>query len=160
MRVWEGRTLIISTLLIVGVVALSGCGVVRDTVDGMAGQETTSQPLSPHSSDGAEVDDLVVTVTVESDADTTGELSVNIGSPETAKSLREDSVRLPFTQNFSVSKRVIFPLRNARVEVKADHAASYIECRISVDGQVVATHRAVGSAATATCDRSLQLGPS
>lgn len=160
MRIRERRALITSMPFVVGVVALSGCGVVRDTVDGMARQETTSQPLSPHSPDVAEVDDLVVTVTVESDADTTGELSVNIGSPGTAKSLREDSVRLPFTQNFSVSKRVIFPLRATHVEVKADPAASYIECRISVDGQVVATHRAEGSAATATCDRRLQLGPS
>lgn len=160
MHVWKSRTVIASALLVLGLVTLSGCGVVRDTVEGMSGQEPTSQPSTPSSTTAAGEDDLIVTITVESDADTTGELSVNIDSPGDGQSLREDSVRLPFARDFNVPTDAMFPLRATHVEVKTGPAATYIQCTISVDGQVVATHRAEGSAATATCHRKLQLGPS
>ena len=160
MRVRSKRAFIAFVLCVTGVVTLGGCGVVQDTIDGMTGQEATSRPSSPYSPDAAGTEDLTVTVTVESDADTTGELSVEIDAPGGGQSLREESVRLPFTRDFTVPTDTMFPLRTTHVEVEAGPTASYIECSISVDGQVVASHRAEGSAATAICDRRLQLRPS
>ena len=156
----EKQALIASALLAVVVVALSGCGVVQDTVDGMTEPSATSQPSRPSPPRPEETDGLTVTITVESDAETSGELTVDVDSPGGGQSLRTKSVPLPFKREYTVATDSMFPLRATHVEVVADPAASYIECSISTGGQVVASHRAEGSSATATCDRSLRLGAS
>ena len=160
MRAGRRRVLVASTLFSVGVAALSGCGVVQDPFEGVIGQGSTSQPSHPSSPQIDGLEDLTVTITVESDADTSGELSVEIDSPGSGQSLHEESVSLPFDQDFAVAMDSPLPLRDTRVEVDAGPGASYIECSIILNGEAVASHRAEGSAATATCDRGLQVGPS
>ncbi|WP_185744363.1 hypothetical protein [Arachnia propionica] len=46
------------------------------------------------------------------------------------------------------------------VEVDAGPGATHVGCSIIVDGQVVASRRAEGGLAKATCERGLRLGPS
>lgn len=139
---------------------VSGCGVVEDTIDGMTGNnEPAEQPATP-TDEQTPSEGLVVVVTVESDAPTTGELMIEIDSPRNSQSLREDSVEVPFEHEFTVAADIAFPLRNSRVEVDAGPGATYVECSIAVNENVVSTHRSEGSAATAVCERGLQLGPS
>lgn len=158
MRVPRRHGLIAPLLLLMGIVASSGCGVVQDTVDGMTGQASASDPSTSSHNHGSE--DLTVTVTVDSDVATSGEISVDIDSPSRSHSLREASVQLPFEQQFAMATDSPFPLRNIRVEVNAGPGATHVECSIIVDGQVVASHRAEGGLAKATCERGLRLGPS
>lgn len=124
------------------------------------GRLTGQGPSNSSSSEGGGLEDLTVTITVDSDSDTSGALTVELVSPSGNQSLREDSVALPFTRDFTVPTDRIFPLRDTRVEVTAGPGASYIECSITMNGEVVASHRAEGSAAQAACDRRLRLGPS
>lgn len=140
---------------IVGLV--SGCGVVEDTIDGMTGNNETAEPFE----NGQTANEgLVVEVTVESDAPSTGELTIEIDSPRNSQSLSENAVDAPFKHDFTIPTDIAFPLRNSRVEVDGGPGATYIKCTITVDGDVVSTHRAAGTSATAVCERGLQLGPS
>lgn len=136
---------------------VSGCGVIDDTIDAMRGHNENPEQLQ---SDQTANEDLLVEVTVESDAPSTGELTIEIDSPRNSQSLGEDSVDVPFKHDFAISTDVAFPLRNSRVEVDAGPDATYIECIITVNGDVVSTHRAEGATASAICDRGLRLGPS
>ncbi|GGM49691.1 hypothetical protein [Microbacterium saperdae] len=143
---------------------LVGCGVVDDTLEGLgaSGPAPSSSPPSsapPEPSATAE-GSIVVTVEIDSDAATATDLAVDIDSPSTSQSLYEDEVQVPFRHDFTVSTDAFFPLRGTTVEVHAAPDATFVSCSITVDGEVVATHRSEGSGATATCERRLQLGPS
>lgn len=51
-------------------------------------------------------------------------------------------------------------IQPSHVEVDAGRDATWIECRIIVNDQVVASHRSEGSNARAVCDQRPRLGPS
>lgn len=138
---------------------LAGCGVVEDTLDGLTGSSTSPPPST--SEPGSTVEgSIVVTVEIDSDGTTATDLAVEINSPSSPQSLYEDSVPVPFSRDFTVSTDAFFPLRGTTVEVHAGPDATFVRCRILVDGEEVATHRSEGSGATATCERRIQLGPS
>ncbi|PXA79709.1 MULTISPECIES: hypothetical protein [Auritidibacter] len=145
------------SLMLIGLplaLAMSGCAVLEDTVDGVMGRGPGSPeptPLSPS---------LSVTVEVESDSPVSGELSISIDGATDSQSVEEGSVDLPYSAVFDVPSDAPFPYRGSRVEVSAAQDASWIECRILMDEKVVASHRAEGSNARAVCERNLRLGPS
>lgn len=139
-------------------VLLVGCGVVEDTLEGL-GASGGSSPAPPEPSATAG-GSILVTVEIDSDAPTATDLAVNINSPSSPQSLYEDEVQVPLTHDFTVSTDAFFPLRGTTVEVDAGPGATFVSCRILVDGEEVATHRSEGSGATATCERRIQLGPS
>lgn len=136
-----------------------GCGVVDDTLDGLTVAPATPSPLTSEAG-GSARESIVVTVEIDSDGSIAQDLAIEIRSPRSPQSLLEDAVSLPFRHEFTVSTDAFFPLRATRVEVHAGPGATFIRCRILVDGVEVATHRSEGSRATATCERRLQLGPS
>lgn len=141
--------------------SVSGCGVIDDTIEGLtATGPATPVPPAAGSDDASSSDEIIVTAIVTSDAAETGEITVTVDAPRDSQSFAQDSVDLPFEHEFTVPKDVAFPFRGSRIEADAGPGASWIECRILVDGEEVATHRAEGSASTAVCDRRLQLGPS
>lgn len=80
MCVGEKRTLTASTPFTVRAVALSRYRARQDTIKGMAGKETTSQPPNPNPLQTKGRDDLTATITVRRDAETPSEIAVNIGS--------------------------------------------------------------------------------
>lgn len=137
----------------------SGCGLVENTVNGTIGRVPSNPPSDPELPEIERLN-LTVTVVVDSDAKTTGALTIDIDSPSGDQSLREDSVSIPFEQDFTIPTDTAFPLRNTRVEASAGPGASYVECKIIVNGDTVAAHRSTGSSATASCERGLRLGPS
>jgi hypothetical protein len=138
---------------------LAGCGVVEDTLDGLA--SFSLPPAAGTSEPGPTVDgSIVITVEIDSDGTTATDLAVEINSPSSPQSLYEESVQIPFSGNFTVSTNAFFPLRGTTVEVYAAPDATFVTCRILVDSEEVATHRSEGSGATANCERRLQLGPS
>lgn len=138
---------------------LVGCGVVEDTLNGLTGSSPSPPPgtSEPGSTAGGSI---VVTVQVDSDGTTATDLAVEINSPSSPQSLHEDSVPVPFSHDFTVSTDAFFPLRGTTVEVHPAPDATFVSCRILVDGEEVATHHSEGSGATATCERRIQLGPS
>lgn len=151
----SARRVVPLAIVCAAAVGLVGCGVLEDTIEGI----TATGPATPAPPpDGAE--DIIVTAEIESDASVSGELSITIDSPRNKQSLNETSVEIPFQHEFTVTTDVAFPLRGSRIEVDAGPGANWIECRILVDGDVVASHRSEGDAATAVCERKLQLGPS
>lgn len=138
---------------------LAGCGVVEDTLDGLTGSSPSPPPGTSEPGSTAE-GSIIVTVEIDSDGTTATDLAVEINSPSSPQSLYEDSVPVPFSRDFTVSTDAFFPLRGTTVEVHAAPDATFVRCRILVDGEEVATHRSEGSGATATCERRIQLGPS
>lgn len=138
---------------------LAGCGVVEDTLDGLTGSSPSPPPGTSEPGSTAE-GSIVVTVEIDSDGTTARDIAVEINSPSSPQSLYEDSVPVPFSRDFTVSTDAFFPLRGTTVEVHAAPDATFVSCRILVDGEEVATHRSEGSGATATCERRIQLGPS
>lgn len=156
------RKTILAVAMVGGLtVAASGCGVIDDTIEGLTatGPATPAPPAGGDGSEGTGTD-IVVTAIVTSDAAKSGEILVTVDAPRDSQSFAEDSVELPFEHEFSVPTDVAFPFRGSRIEVDAGPGATWIECRILVDGEEVATHRAEGGASTAVCERRLQLGPS
>lgn len=156
------RKTILAVAIVGGLITgASGCGVINDTVEGLTatGPATPDPPAGGSGSDGAGAD-IIVTAVVTSDAPQTGEISVTVDAPRDSQSFAEDSVELPFEHEFTVPTDVAFPFRGSRIEVDAGSGATWIECRILVDGEEVASHRAEGGASTAVCERRLQLGPS
>lgn len=149
-------------LFTVAVLTLSGCGVLKDTFEAMTDDDdnSTSESRDSGGSSYTSGDAKVVTVKITSDGATSGELSVELDTANDDQSYHEASVDLPFEREFSVALDAPFPLRSTHVEVEASPDATYIECSILLDGNEVASHRAEGGQARATCDRHLQLGPS
>jgi hypothetical protein len=138
---------------------LAGCGVIGDALDGRNGYSPS--PAEGRSEPGPTADgSIVVTVEIESDGSTATDLAVAIHSPGSPQSLYQDSAPVPFSRDFTVSTEASFPLRGTTVEVHAAPDATFVTCRILVDGEEVARHRSEGSRATATCERRLELGPS
>ncbi|KZE90566.1 hypothetical protein [Microbacterium sp. TNHR37B] len=136
-----------------------GCGVVDDTLAGLTGAPASPSPLASDPGTTAQRS-IVVTVEIDSDGSTAEDLAVEIRSPRNPQSLFEDAVSVPFRREFTVSTDAFFPLRATTVEVHAGPGATFVRCRILVDGVEVASRRSEGSRATATCERRLQLGPS
>lgn len=150
----------LSTLLLSSsLMLLAGCGVINDSLGGFGtpGPSPSADPAGPGATGGGLI---VVTIEIDSDVSTANDLAVEIESPSTPQSLRENQVQVPFSRDLTVSMNTAFPLRATTVRVNAAPGAAFVSCSISVAGQVVATHRSEGSGATATCERRLQLGRS
>jgi len=138
---------------------VAGCSVVDDSLDGLTGSPPppTAGAWEPGPiADGS----IVVTVEIDSDGSTATDLAVEITSPRSPQSLYEDSTPVPFSRDFTVSTDAFFPLRGTTVQVHAAPDATFVTCRILIDGEEVATHRSEGSRATATCERRLPFGSS
>lgn len=123
---------------------LSGCG----------GLPSGGTPSSSAPAGGA----LHLRVEITSDVDTAAELSVDIDANE-PQQLEKTNASLPFDTQFDVPTNTPFPLRGFSVEATAAPGSEWIECRVTLDGQVAAEDRATGPGATATCSKQLRLGP-
>lgn len=157
--------------LTVSLLLLTGCGVIEDTVDGtvegLTGSDQSEEapdapPSSPsdEASDPSDADQIVIEVRFESDGGTAQNVEVEVDSTTSPQSLREDTVDLPFSEEFLIDKTKPFPFRNVTATADAADGATYISCEIIVDGDSVASYQSSGSNARAECERGLRLGPS
>lgn len=134
---------------------------IRKTVEGLTATGPTV-PTEPtrRREDASDRDDIIVTAIVTSDVVEAGDISVTVDGPREGESFAHESVALPFEREFTLPTDVASPYQGSRIEVDAGPGTTWIECRILVDGEEVATHRAEGGASTAVCERRLQLRPS
>lgn len=157
--------------LAVSLLLLTGCSVIEDTVDGTvegltgSGQSEEASEAPPSSSpdeasDPSDADQIVIEVHFESDGATARDVEIEVDSTTSPQSLREDTVELPFSEEFLIDKTKPFPFRNVTATADAAEEATYISCEIIVDGDSVASYRSEGSNARAECERGLRLGPS
>lgn len=107
----------------------------------------------------ASSDALVVRVEVTSDAATASRMRVEIDAREDPQRVDQRDVSLPYKEEFEVSKDMPFPLTGSSVEATTGPDATWIDCRIVLDGKIVAENRAEGAGATAVCEQKLRLGP-
>jgi hypothetical protein len=158
----------------------AGCGVVRDTIDGMnvspsdepyPSGEAAPEPRREAEGEGQEAgearedtgdapgDVIVVTVAVESDGATARDLVIDIDGRKHSQNVNEQSVKLPYTADFEVPMDAMFPLKATSVQAKAADGATGISCSISYDGEVVATGESRGGQAAVACLKKFELGP-
>lgn len=151
---------------LVSMLALSGCGVVEDTLEGLTGtapSHETPRPApsgSAHESEAPDGEQIVIEVRFESDGATAADVVIEVESTTSPQSFRDDLVDLPFQQEFRVDTGKPFPFRNVTATADAADGATYISCEIIIDGESVASHRSTGGNARAECERGLRLGPS
>jgi hypothetical protein len=145
----------VAAVLVAGAVMLSGCGVIEDTVDGFTGS-----PIPTGTPDLEAADEIVIEVRFDSDGGTARSVEVDIDSPSSPQSLREDAVDLPFSKEFTIEANEFLPFRGVTAQAEAGEGATFISCEIVMDGEVVASHHGSGSDARAECERQLRLGPS
>lgn len=110
---------------------------------------------SPTSSAGL----MLVEVAIRSDVDTAAQVDIDVDTIDDPQRVEDENVTLPFAEQFDVSTAKPFPLRGVTVEATATPDARWIECEVSLDGDVIAKDRAEGPGATATCTKELRLGP-
>ncbi|WP_405097891.1 MmpS family transport accessory protein [Micromonospora sp. NBC_01412] len=142
-RVARGAA-VVATMAMVAAI-LAGCAFLPWS--GGGGQSSASS------------DAMVVEVEVTSDAATASQLRVVVDAREDPQRVDQHDVSLPYGERFEVSKDVPFPLTGSLVEATAGQDATWIECRIILDGEVVAENRAEGAGATAVCEKKLRRGP-
>lgn len=126
-------------------VALVSCSALPSSKDG-------SSPSSP-----AGV--MLVEIAIGSDVGTASQVQVDIDAREDSQRIDEQNVSLPFADQIEVSTRVPFPLKGVTVKATGASGAGWIECQVSLDGEVISEGRAEGSGATAMCTKELDLGP-
>lgn len=143
-------------IILTGILAavLTGCAVVEDTWEGLTGEDTSPSASAQNTSN------ILVKVEIESDSNTSGEVEIKIEAAQDSLSYSQDTVELPFSKEFEVPSDSFFPFRNSYVEVESHPDANWVECRLIMNNEVVASHRSEGSGARAVCERGLQLGPS
>lgn len=124
--------------------ALAGCGVLP----GSGGD-------APTQTSGT----LLVEIMVSSDVDTAARIEMDVDAREDPQQSDDENVPLPFRQQFEVPTNVLFPLSGVSVEATAAPDATWIDCQILLDGEVIVEDRAKGSDATAGCSKELRLGP-
>ncbi|MEB4615957.1 hypothetical protein [Leucobacter sp. M11] len=137
-----------------GVLLLSGCLVldsiregVSGTVDSLSGKPVPELP-----------DDLFVVLELDSDADL-AELAVELDARVNPTDTTEQNVTAPATRKYEVDTSVPFPLLGARAELTAGEGATFVACRLIVDGTERASNRVEGPGSTVTCEHRFQLGP-
>lgn len=145
----------LTALLTAGLLCMTGCGVITDTVDGMTG--TSNQDQTP---DTVTADRIVIEVRFESDGDTARAVEVEVNSSTSPQSLRENVVDLPFSEEFTIETDGFLPFRGVTASAEVGEGGSFISCEIVIDGDVVASHHSSGTNALAECERRIQLGPS
>ena len=156
MTVKQGfRAGVLTAVLTAGLLCVTGCGVIADTVDGMTGTSTQAE-----TTDAATADRIVIEVRFDSDGDTAHTVEVDVDSSTSPQSLREDVVDLPFSHEFTIETDGFLPFRGVTASAEAREGASFISCEIVIDGEVVASHHSSGSNALAECERRIRLGPS
>jgi uncharacterized protein YceK len=139
---------------------LSACGVVRDTIDGFHGEPPSTAGANAQSTDeSGDTDAINVVVTIQSDADTASDVTIDVKGRKHSETVNEPAVDLPDSKEFQVPSDTWFPLQETRAEATASPTASQISCSISYAGEVVATHVAKGASAKAICDKHFELGP-
>lgn len=152
-QVWFLRKNIRHLVLLVGVlIMLSACGTVKDTIDGMTGEESKKEV-------DKDSDAIIVEVVVESDGDSVVGLEVEINARKNPESVYFDSIEVPYREKFAVSKDVPIPLTSTLVKAGVADDASWVSCTILYDGEVVATHESRGDGGKAVCEKSFRLGP-
>lgn len=128
---------------------LSGCAIGQGLSDGFSGgfRGTTSNPTP-----------LLVTLEVDSDAELASVL-VDIDAKRDPERTTEQLVATPFVREYEVDTGVIFPLRGVTAELTAGPEASFVSCRLTIDGDEKANTRAEGPGAVAACEFAFRLGP-
>ncbi|XID93369.1 hypothetical protein ACF3MZ_02190 [Paenibacillaceae bacterium WGS1546] len=140
-------------VLLIGVwLMLSACGIAKDTIDGMTGEESKEEM-------GKDSDVIIVEVVIESDGDSATDLEVDINARKNPESVYFDSIDVPYREEFAVSKDAFIPLTSTLVKAEKADDASWISCTILYDGEVVANHRSRGDRAQAVCEKAFRLGP-
>lgn len=102
---------------------------------------------------------LLVEIMVRSDVNTAARIEVDVDARDDPQQSDDENVSLPFSQQFEVSTSVPFPLSGVSVEATAAPDATWIECQVLLDGEVIVEDRAEGSEATADCSKELRVGP-
>lgn len=123
---------------------LAGCGVLPG-----GGDDTPSQTSGT----------LLIEIIVTSDVDPAARVEVDVDAREDLQQSDDENVPLPFSQQFEVSTNVPFPLTGVSAEAEAAPDATWIECQVLLDGEVIVEDRAEGSGATADCSKELRIGP-
>lgn len=114
---------------------------------------------SPGAPGAGSADAMRVEVEVTSDAPTAASLRVKLDARADPQLVEQQEPALPYEQAFEVPLDRPFPLDGTSVEAVAADGATWISCRITLDGSVVAEDRATGSGAAALCEKKLRLGP-
>lgn len=139
------------------VLTIATATAVLFTLSGCAGN--AGSPGSPGTSWGGSADAMRVEVEVTSDAPTAASLRVKLDARADPQLVEQQQPALPYEQTFEVPLGSPFPLDGTSIEAVATDGATWISCRITLDGSVVAEDRATGSGAAALCEKKLRLGP-
>lgn len=140
-------TIATATAATAALVALSGCA---------GGAGSSGSPGTPW---GGSADAMRVEVEVTSDAPTAASLRVKLDARADPQLVEKQQPALPYEQTFEVALDRPFPLDGTSIEAVAADGATWISCRITLDGTVVAEDRATGAGAAALCEKKLRLGP-
>lgn len=151
---------------VLALTTLTGCTVFDSVVQGVSsgvggafsGSDDdadsgtgSSQPTTP---------DVVIEVRFDGDAETGSFARVDVDSPNSGTSYREDSVKLPFSKEFRVATDVILPFRGVTASIEVPEGGKSVSCEILIDDRVVASGTGSGNGSRAECERRLRLGPS
>lgn len=134
-------TMVGSTLI--SMIAMAGCGMLPS-------------PDEPDTDTSAV---MSVEVQVTSDANTAGQLSVDVDARKSPQRVDQTDEPLPYQGQFTVPLDTPFPLSGTTVEATAAPGASWIACSITLDGAIVAERRVNGDGAIAICEKKLTVGP-
>ena len=149
-------------------ITLSGCSLIGSVVDGVSSGvggtfsgfgpdgDTRSDTGSPQST----TPDIVIEVRFDGDADTGSTARVDVDSPNSGASFREESVELPFSKEFRIATDTILPFRGVSASIEVGDGGTEVSCEIVIDDRVVASGTGAGSGSRAECERRLRLGPS
>lgn len=136
---------------------LTGCSIVDGVVQGVSSgvsgafSDPNVEPTEP---------DIVIEVRFEGDTDTGSSARVDVDSPTSGTSYREDSVELPFSKEFRITADAFLPFRGVTASIEVSEGGKSVSCEILIDDRRVASGTATGSGSRAECERRLRLGPS
>jgi|SRR5690625_2876435 len=142
----------------VALIMLSACGVIKDTYEGMTGEEKTGENAEEEPEE-KQSNEIIVEVIVESDGETVSDLEVEVNARKNPESVYFDSVEVPYKEEFSVSKDAFIPLTSTRVVASVADNANEVSCTILYDGEEVVTHQSQGNNGKAICEKKFRLGP-
>lgn len=111
--------------------------------------------------DGADRDAAAMTIEVEiaSAAATAARVRVVIDARNEPKRVDRTEEDVPYRETFRVPLNVPFPLTGTEVEATASGDATWVSCRVTLDGEVIAEQHSEGPGSIAVCEKRLRPGP-